>query len=251
MVGVGQVELGLPLGRLIAGQRRLRFRKLGLQHVDLPARCFQPGLIPLDRGARRGRAGRRGLGVLHAAVAGGGEGRVALVVLVGECGVGLIDPDRCAGGLDRGPLRLDRSLFGQDRRRGGGDVGLGLVEGDPEVAVVDLGQRLARLHRLVVADQNLGHVARDLGRDRRGVGLDIGVVGRHLEPADRPVLPAEIADGGESGRASGREQRPAQRGPRDQVLCEGRRPPALRSTRAPPRRLWRAGRLRTLLDADS
>ena len=86
-----------------------------------------------------------------------------------------------------------------------------------KVAVVDPGQHLAGLDRLVVADQHLAQIAGDLRRDRRVVGLHIGVVGRDLEPADRPVVPAEIAGAGQSRRACRpASKRPAQRKSRGQ-----------------------------------
>ena len=82
-------------------------------------------------------------------------------------------------------LRVELGLLAGDRGLGGGDIGLGLVERDLEVAVVDPRQHLAGLDGLVVADQHLGEIAGDLGRDGGVVGLDIGVVGRDLK---RPTV---------------------------------------------------------------
>ena len=75
---------------------------------------------------------------------------------------------------------LQRDLRVEVAHRGFGrrDIGLGLVERGPEIAVVDPRQQLSGLDLLVVADQHLGEIAGDLWRDDRGVGLDIGVVGR-------------------------------------------------------------------------
>ena len=65
-----------------------------------------------------------------------------------------------------------------------------LIERGPQVAIVDPRQDLPSLDRLVVVDQHLGDVAGNPRRDDDRVGLDIGVVRRHLEPADLPVLHA-------------------------------------------------------------
>ena len=80
------------------------------------------------------------------------------------------------GGGDIGGALLDDRLLQGDLRievahrgLGGGDIGMGLVERRPEIAVVDPGQQLAGLDRLVVADQHLRDVAGDLWRDDRGV----------------------------------------------------------------------------------
>ena len=71
-----------------------------------------------------------------------------------------------------------------------GDVGLGLVERDLEVAVVDPRQHLTGLDALVVADQHFVQIAGDLRCDGGVVGLYIGVIGRDQETADGPVVQA-------------------------------------------------------------
>ena len=163
-----------------------------------------------DRGFRAGVPRLRGLRVLHAAIAGGGEIGVALVLLVGE-GLGRgVDVDRRLGRFDHGLLNVELRLLAGDGRLRRGDVGLGLVERDLEVAVVDPRQHLAGLDALVVADQHLGQVARDLRRDGRVVGLHIGVVGRDEKAADGPVVPAIPGRARQHGDCRARHQEPPQ-----------------------------------------
>ena len=79
-----------------------------------------------------GNARLRLLCVLHAAVAGGGEIGVALVFLRGEHHGGGVDVKGRLGGVDHRLLHLELGLLARDRGLGGGDVGLGLVERDPD-----------------------------------------------------------------------------------------------------------------------
>ena len=65
-------------------------------------------------------------------------------------------------GVDRGLLGVERGLLVGDGGLGGLDIGLGLLERDLEIAVVDAGEDLAGLDRLVVADQHGGDIARHL-----------------------------------------------------------------------------------------
>ena len=69
------------------------------------------------------------------------------------------------------------------------------------VAVVDAGDDVAGLDLGVVLDGNVGDVARDLGRQRRVPGADVGVVGRHHVAAGRPPGVAEIAPGAQRQQA--------------------------------------------------
>ena len=67
--------------------------------------------------ARAAAIARRGLlGVLHAAVAGRRQVRVALVVLLGEGVVGLVDVDRRPGRVDDRLLRVELGLLAGDGR---------------------------------------------------------------------------------------------------------------------------------------
>ena len=165
-------------------------RQLGLDQVDLLQRRDEIGLVALDRGFRAGVARLRGLRVLHAAIAGGGEIGVALVLLAGEGLGGGVDLDGRLRRFDHGLLNVELRLLAGDGRLCRGHVGLGLFERDHEVAVVDPRQHLAGLDVLVVADQHLGQVARDLWRDGRVVSLYIGIVGGDEKAADGPVVPA-------------------------------------------------------------
>ena len=105
----------------------------------------------------------RVLRILYAAIAGRGEIGVALVLLRGEdlcCGV---DIQRRPGRSDHGLLHIKLRVLALDGGLRRGDIGLGLIERDLEVAVVDPRQHLAGLHMLVIADKNLIEVAGAFG----------------------------------------------------------------------------------------
>ena len=108
-----------------------------------------------DRGLGAGDARLRLLRILHAAVAGRREIGVALVVLRGEGRRRPVDVDGRLGGVDHRLLNAELGLLAGDRGSRGGDVGLGLVERDLEIALVDPRQHLAGLDALIVADQHL------------------------------------------------------------------------------------------------
>ena len=100
------------------------------------------------------------LGALDGAGAGLHQAVVAGLFFLREFQIGF-------GGGDVGGALLDHRLLQRDLRievahRGfrGGDIGLGLIERGPEIAIVDPGQHLAGLDRLVVADQHLGDDSR-------------------------------------------------------------------------------------------
>jgi hypothetical protein len=109
-------------------------------------------------------------------------------------------------------------LLELDLRRQVGDLVFGrlavgdrLVERGAQVAVVDPGQHLASLDRLVVVDRHLGDVTGNLGRDDGGIRPDIGVIRRHLEPADLPVLDPVFGRQTHCDGGAGADQRPLQR----------------------------------------
>ena len=102
-----------------------------------------------------------------------------------------------------------RRLLVGDVGLGGLDIGLGLLERDLVIPVVDAGQDLAGPHGFVVAHQHGGDVAGDLRGDRGVVGLDVGVVGRDLEASDGPVPPAEVRGASDGDEARADEQQPA------------------------------------------
>jgi hypothetical protein len=120
---------------------------------------------------------------------------VALVLTVGTADM----PGRSSRGVDFGGLLRDQGLLQLDlgieiAHRGFGrrDVGPRLVQRCAEIAVIDPGEQLACPDRLVVGNQHLGDVARDPRRDDRGVGFDVGVVGRLEIAAGGKVVVAEI-----------------------------------------------------------
>ncbi len=177
---------------------------LGGKHLDLLVGGEQAGLALLQlRGLRAKR--RVGLlGALHGAGARLHQIVVAGLLFLREFEVGF-------GGVDLGGLLLDQRLLQFDLRveilhRGFGrrDVGLGLVQRSPEIAVVDPRQQLPGLDRLVVADQHLVDVTGDFRRDDRGVRLHIGVVGALEITAGREIVVAEV---GGAGDAEGQRQR--------------------------------------------
>ena len=113
--------------------------------------------------------------------------------------VAVVDIDRCLGGVDHRLLNLELGLLADDRGLCRRDIGLGLVERDLEVALVDPGERLARVDTLIVADQHVAQVARNLGGNGGVVSLYIGVVGRDQILADGPVIPAIPGRAGQRG----------------------------------------------------
>jgi hypothetical protein len=115
-----------------------------------------------------------------------------------------------AFGFDDRLLRLDGGLLALDGRQRGQNIGFRLVQGDPVVAIVDPGQDLAGLHGLVVADENLAEVTRHLRGYGDAVGLDIGVVRRDVESADRPVVPSVVGSACECGEARADQEQPAE-----------------------------------------
>ena len=80
--------------------------------------------------------------------------------------------------------------------------GLRAIRGGQVVSTVELREDLAGLHGLIVGDQNAGHEAADVGRNRGDVAADIGVIGALQEAAVVPPLmtiPGRAAE--ERGRA--------------------------------------------------
>ncbi len=211
------------LGREVAVALRFGLGAFRGQHVD-PALGDHETRPVLLQG--RGLLAQRALGqlcALHRAVA-----RLHQVAVAGVVGGG--EGQRRLGGGDLGLLLVDRRLLlgdlgieVADSGVGALDVGTSLIERDQEVAIVDLCQHLARLHRLIVLDQDPGDVTGDLGRYGRVVGLDVGVVGRDLELADPPVVVTAFAR-----EAQGRDQGHAERGALEDGLGRQARLPGAR-----------------------
>jgi len=192
------------------GKGGKRLGKLRLLQADLRHGGGQRRLVALDACQRRRDARRRLLRVLDGAEAGFCQIGVTLALLLRESLVGMVNQDRGLGGFGVRPLDADRRLLAGDHRMGGSDIGTGLVERHRVVAGVNAREHLARLYRLVVADEHLAQVARHLRRYRDGVGLDIGVVGRDIEAADQPVVPAEIGAASKDDETGTKEEEPPQ-----------------------------------------
>ena len=108
-----------------------------------------------------------------------------------DLGLGLRD-DRALG--------VDLAGEAGDGRVLRADARSGRVDGVLIVAIVDRSEQVALVDDLVVHHRNRGQVAHRLGGDDRGVGADIGVVGRNEEaPVDEIVVSrfAAVAERGE------------------------------------------------------
>ncbi len=203
--GVGQVQRRLLFDRAGAIELRHGLGAVGGENVDLLLRGQQTEFFVLQL---RALLAQRCVGLLRAlngAGAGLHQAVVAGLLLLGELQIGF------GGGNVGGLLFDDRLLQGDlrievaDRGLGRIDVGMGGIERRPEVAVVDPGQNLPGFHRLVVADQHLRDVAGDLWRDDRGVGLDVGVVGRFQVAAGGEIAVAKVGGSGDSERQKQRQ----------------------------------------------
>ena len=111
---------------------------------------------------------------------------------------------RVAAGLGGNELRLrlfDGGLLGgdlmadpADRCLLGRDLVARRIDREPVVAVVDRGDDIAGADPRIIGDANVAEIARHFRGQCRVVGLDVGVVGRHREPADRqPVIAVPAA----------------------------------------------------------
>ena len=188
--GVAQVELRLVELGLCAGDGRdgaLRQRLVG-HHL-------------LFRGNEGGAAlGERAL-ALQQVGAGllGALGRTGAAVeqvlrtrgfLLGEGEGGFGIHDVGARSLDLRLLLHDGGLVALELGHRLVEIGLGFGDRDLVVGIVDGRDHVARLDRLVVGDEHRRDEPRHLGGDGHLVGLQEGVVGRLLEAADRPPVPA-------------------------------------------------------------
>ena len=116
------------------------------------------------------------------------------------------------GGLrDRRALRVDLPADAGDGRVLGGDLGLGGVDRQLIVAVVDPRQQVALMDRLIGPDIDLDDMGGDLGGDDRRARADIGVVGRDEEAADGQPVVAQIGAIAERGERDGAQKQAARR----------------------------------------
>ena len=175
---IGQIERRLPLHGPCAIDLRCRFGSFGGENVHFLLRGEQAGFAVLQ--LRDLFAQRRVslLSALDGAGAGLHEPVVAGLLLLGEFKVGLGGGDIGAFLLDDGLLQCDLRIEIAYRGFRSIDIRTSLSQRSLEIAIIDPGQQLSGLHRLVVADQDFRDISGDLGRNDRGVGLDIGVVGR-------------------------------------------------------------------------
>ena len=158
---VGQVQRRLRLDRPGAIELRHRLGAFGGEDVDLALRRQQTRLAVLELGdffAQR-RVGL--LGALDGARAGLHQAVVADLFFLRELQIGF-------GSSDVGRALLDDRLLQSNLRFEIAhcgfrcdDIGMRLIERRLEIAIVDPGQQLAGLDRLVVADQHLRDVAGD------------------------------------------------------------------------------------------
>ena len=111
----------------------------------------------------------------------------------GELRLGLIDRRQLRGGL-----LAERSMVACCTA----DLILGGLRREPVVAVVDAGDDVAGFHRGVVLDGDVGDVAGDLGRQRRVLGADVGIVGADQIAARRPPVVAVVGAAAESPAAA-------------------------------------------------
>jgi len=100
------------------------------------------------------------------------------------------------GGLLGGDLMADPA----DRCLLGRDLVARRIDREPVVAVVDRGDDIAGADPRIVGDANVAEIARYFRGQCRVVGLDVGVVGRNREPADREPVIAVPAGAAENGR---------------------------------------------------
>ena len=217
--GEREIAFGLGLGGDEFAAHALGLGLLGLEHLGgvlgAGERGDGGGLGGERRGERRGGAGAVGGRLFEAllrAESDVGEflrtvefERGALFVGDGAFRLGVGRGDLGRGLVDRRVLRLDLPAEAGDRRVLGGDLGFGGVDREAVVAVVDARQQVAGANLLVFGDRDFDDVAGDLGGDDRGVGADIGVVGRDEEaPLDEPVV-APIGAVAERGQGDERQ----------------------------------------------
>jgi len=154
------------------------------------------------------------LGALHRAGTGLHQAVVAGLFLPRELQVGFGGGDIGRALLDDRLLQGDLRLEIAHRRFSRGNVCLGLAERRAKIAIVDLRQQLAGRHRLVVVHQHLRDVAGNLRRDDRGIGFDIGVVGRFQVTARGEIVVTEIGRRSDAKRRGKRQRRTLDRLPR-------------------------------------
>ena len=145
------------------------------------------------------------LRALHRAGAGFHQAVVAGLLLLRELQIGFGGGDVGGALFDDRLLQRDLGIEVAHRGFGSRDIGVGLIERGAEIAIVDPGQQLSGLDRLVVRHQHLGEIAGDFRRHDGGIGFDIGVVGRFEVPAGGQIAVAEVGRAGDAERQGQRE----------------------------------------------
>ncbi len=140
--------------------------------------------------------------------AGARQPGVATVILGGECGFRLIAGDGGLRRCDFGLLQEELSLVAGDRGAVRGGIGPGTFEGHQIVARIDHGENVALVDQLIFLDRHGGHVAVDLRGHHRGVGVDIGVIGRDEVLTDQKIFDQPDQQGNHDSAAGGQQQQP-------------------------------------------
>jgi hypothetical protein len=72
------------------------------------------------------------------------------------------------------------------------DLCFRLIDGDPVIAIVNPGEKIAGLYMLVVGDRHVRDIAADLRRDGKAARRDEGIIGRFVMAGLEPI--GETAD---------------------------------------------------------
>ena len=203
----GEIALRLVHGGPVLVRQTLTLVLLCGQdlHIRLGGGCRGLGALHLGIGPVAG-----GLGVLEgslAGIVGLGELLLARIIALGPLGLGLRADHLRLGLRHRRAAGLDLAADARDGALLGRELVLGRLQGEAIIAVVDLGDQLARLDALVVGDGDGGHVAGDLGRQEGDVSLHIGVVGRDHEAAVGPPFVTLIGAERQSRSQHGQDNR--------------------------------------------
>ena len=175
--GKGQVALCLGQRRLELLERAERFDLLGLQHVDIGLGRFERRLARLHRGIALIAVGLRLFERLTAGVVARGEFLLPLELELGAPGAGLRRHELRLGLVDGGLLGDDLLADAVDGRLLDGDVVARCLDGELVVPIVDARDHIAFVDMSVIVDGDLRHVTHDLGRERRVLRADIGIIG--------------------------------------------------------------------------
>ena len=203
---VGEVQLGLLAAAASARRTRPGLRELGLDQYRSAFAPRRAWPCRASTAALPRRSPRLPLRVLHAAIARPGQVGVALVLLVGEDRVGLVDLDRRLG-------RIDHRLLGIELRPLAGDRGAAPQRHRPWPGRVRPRSRGRRSAPAPGRSSQAGYRRQHLAAgSRRPWGRSLCCRPSHrrhrsnLETAHGPVIPA-IPDRWQAGRGQRRQSR--------------------------------------------